>query len=157
MSRRPVILVTLALVAGLLGYGLTRLAMPVPEPSEASAPDAQFAWLKKEFAVSDAGSAEIRRLQLAYAPICEDHCAAVVRAQAALRAAADDPAARAAASAELARLKTVCSEATRAHLQSIAAQMPPAQAARFLAMMESRVAHDDARGGAPALTPASAP
>lgn len=157
MSRRPVILAALALVAGLLGYGLTRLAMPAPEPAEASAPDAQFAWLKKEFAVSDTASAEIRRLQLAYAPICEDHCAAVVRAQAALRAAGDDPAARAAASAELARLKTLCAEATRTHLQAVAAQMPPDQGARFLAMMESRIAHDDARGGAPALTPVSAP
>lgn len=150
-------IILLALVAGLLGYGLTRLAIRPPAPHEASAPEAQLAWLEREFALSSAACDEIKRLQLAYAPLCEQHCAAIVRAQAALKAAAGDAAGRAAAQAELARLKRVCAESTRAHLEAVAAQMPPAQAARFLAMMEPRVAHRPERTGAPALAPSSAP
>jgi hypothetical protein len=90
------------------------------------------------------------RLQIAYAPVCEAHCGAVAAAQDALSAATDEPA-RAAARAELARLERVCSEATRAHLQAVAALMEPAQAARFLALMEPRVNHSAGRAGAPAL------
>lgn len=157
MSRRPLVTVVLVLVAALLGYGLTRLVLRPPAPDELSSPEARMAWMEREFALSADACAQIKRLQSAYDPVCEKHCAAIVRAQAALRAAGDDPTARAAAQAELARLKQVCAESTRAHLQAVAAQMPPAEAGRFMAMMEHRIAHHDARTGAPALAPASAP
>lgn len=157
MPRRTLIIAALVLVAALSGYGLTRLALRALEPDQASAPEAQLAWLEREFRLSFEACEEIKRLQLAYGPVCEKHCAAIARAQAALRAAGDDPIARATAQAELIRLKQVCAYSTRAHLQAVAARMPPAQAKRFLSLMEPRVAHHDARDGAPALAPASAP
>ena len=70
--------------------------------------------------------------------------------------ASQDTAALAAADAELARLKEVCAEATLGHLRSLAAHMSPAQAARFLAIMQARVAHHPGRSGAPALAPSPA-
>lgn len=153
--RRPWLIFALALAAGLLGYGLTRLAVRAPAPDEAAAPEAQLAWLEREFSLTRDACDEIKRLQLAYEPVCVDHCAAIARAQAALKTAlaTDDASARAAAETELARLKRVCAESTRAHLQAVAAQMPPAQAVRFLALMEPRVAHHPDREGAPALAP----
>jgi hypothetical protein len=155
MSRRPLILLVLALAAGLLGYGLTRFVLRSPA-AEADATHAQLDWLAREFSLDVATRAEIARLQTAYEPVCETHCAAVARAQAALRAAGPEPAVRAAAETELARLKQVCAEATRAHLREVAALMPPAEAKRFLAMMEPRVAHSDKRAGPPSLAPSDA-
>lgn len=159
MSRRALIIAALVLVAGLSGYGLTLLALRALEPAQASAPEAQLAWLEREFSLSSSACEEIKRLQLAYSPICAQHCAAIARAQKTLKTAVDDadPVARAAAEAELARLKQACADSTRAHLKAVASRMPPAQAERFLSLMEPRVAHHDARTGAPALAPASAP
>ena len=154
MSRRPLLLLALALAAGLLGYGLTRLAVRTPA-AEAAATEAQLDWLAREFSLDDDARAEVARLQAAYEPVCETQCAAVARVQASLRSAGDSPA-RAAAEAELARLKRVCAEATQTHLREVAALMPPAEAKRFLVMMEPRVAHRDDRVGAPALSPSDA-
>ncbi len=130
--------------------------MRAPVDAETEATEAQLAWLAREFALSDSARAEIAKIQTAYEPVCERHCGAIVRAQTALRAASSDPAARSAAEAELARLKQVCAESTQAHLHAIAALMAPAQASRFLALMEPRVAHRDERDGAPSLAPAEA-
>ena len=155
MSRRPLLILSLALAAGLLAYGVTRVVMRAPAGAATQTTEAQLDWLVREFSLDATARAEIARIQAAYEPVCETHCAAIARAQAALRSSASDPAARAAADAELARLKTVCAESTRAHLRSIAALMQPAQAERFLAMMEPRVAHREDRDGAPALAPST--
>lgn len=154
MSRRSVIIVVLALFAGLFAYGLTRLAMRPPAVAE---PEAQLEWLAGEFGLDARAKAEVARLQEEYEPVCADHCAAIAHGRAALRDAGSDPAARAAAEAELTRLKQVCADSTRAHLHAVAALMAPAQAARFLALMEPKVAHQDGRVGAPSLSPAGTP
>ncbi len=158
MLRRPVVIFILALVAALAGYGITRLALRPLSPQTGATTDAQLAWLEREFGLSPEAREEVRRIKAAYAPICEDHCIAIGRAEAARKSAlaSGDPAALAAADAELARLKEVCAEATLGHLRSIAAHMSPAQAQRFLALMQSRVAHHPGRSGAPDLAPPSA-
>lgn len=149
MLRRLAWIFALAVAVGLLAYTATRRLMP-PAPTSPT-PEAKLAWLAREFALDAAQVAHIDRLQTAYAPVCEAHCAAIGQAQAALAAAGDDPARRATAKAELARLEKVCAESTRAHLEAVAAVMRPAEGARFLAMMEPRVAHTATRTGAPAL------
>lgn len=156
MSRRPLILLGLALAAGLIAYQLTRVAMRSPVTAEAEATAAQLDWLAREFSLSDSARAEAARIQAAYEPICDAHCSAIARAQTALRADSADPALRAAAETELARLKQVCAASTREHLRAIAALMSPEQAKRFLALMEPRVARRDEHDGAPALAPVSA-
>lgn len=154
VSRRPLLLLGLALAAGLIAYGLTRVAMRPPAAAEAETPAAQLDWLAREFALSDSARAEAARIQAAYEPICDAHCSAIARAQTALRASSSDSATRAAAETELARLKQVCAESTREHLRAIAALMSPEQAKRFLALMEPRVARRDDHDGAPGLAPA---
>lgn len=146
VSRRLVLFLALLLLAGLAGYGLTRSFLPAP----ATDAEARHRWLREEFGLNPAQTARIEALQVGYAPICAGHCAAIARARADLEVA-PDATARAAALAELERLKTICAEATRAHLQAVAACMAPDEGARFLALMEPRVAHGDNRTGAPAL------
>lgn len=155
VTRRPVVILLLVLVAALAGYGITRLALRPLGSSAAVGTDAQLAWLEREFGLTPASTEEIRRLKAGYRPVCEAHCAAIGRAETDRRAAlaSADPAALAAADAELARLKDVCAEATLAHLRSIAEQMSPAQGARFLAIMQSRVAHHPGRAAPPEPAP----
>lgn len=134
MKRGPLLALALTvavLAAGLLSFGLTRwLAAP------AAAPDDELAWMQSEFHLTPAQVAAIDRLHDDYAPVCMAHCAAINRARAQLATAPDPAAAR----TELARLEAVCSDATQAHLQRVAAIMPPAQAARFLALTTPKVA-----------------
>jgi hypothetical protein len=82
--------------------------------------------------------------------VCAGHCDDIARARASLDAAID-ASTRTAALTELDRLKIICTEATRAHLQAVAACMAPDQGARFLALMEPRVAHGENQTGAPAF------
>lgn len=158
MTRRSLAIAFLVLVAALAGYGITRLALRPLSPQTGLTTDAQLAWLEREFNLAPAAREEIRRLKADYAPICEGHCIAIGRAEAARKSAlaSGDPAALATADTELARLKEVCAEATLGHLRSIAAQMSPAQAHRFLAIMQARVSHHPGRTGAPDLAPPSA-
>lgn len=151
MFPRPLRFAALVLAAGLLGYTLTRLILPPPAPAEVAAPEAQIQWLAREFKLTPAQISEVLRLQSAYAPVCAGHCAAIIQARKDLSASGLSPEARAAVEAELARLKRVCTEATRAHLQAVAAVMPPGQGSRFLALMEPRIAHTGDRAGAPSL------
>lgn len=151
MRFRPLLFALLVFAVGVLAYGVTRryiASAPVVPDAEA-----RQAWLAREFRLTPAQSSEIARLQSAYEPVCVGHCAAILEARETLAVAAT-PEARAAAESELDRLKTVCAVATRAHLQAVAALMPPAQGPRFLALMEPRVAHTPGRSGAPALAPA---
>lgn len=148
MKRLGLALLVLAALA--LGYFTTARILRSSLPSDAPSPAAKLDWLAREFSLTPAQIAEISRLQADYAPICADHCAAIVTAQETLAAAAT-PASRAAAEAALARLKEVCATATRTHLHAVAGCMPPAESARFLALMEPRVAHASGRTGAPAL------
>jgi hypothetical protein len=140
----------LILVALALGYFATARVLSARLPDATPTTAAKLDWLAREFALTPAQLEAIAKLQADYAPICADHCAAIVAAQERVAAAAK-PADLAVAKAELARLEQVCAVATRAHLQSVAACMPGHQAARFLAMMEPRVAHNPDRNGAPAL------
>ncbi len=154
--KKPLSLVGAALVAVMAGYWGTRWALPLPEKENMTA-EAKLDWLEDEFDLRPEGAAAVRLLQKAYAPVCEQHCADIARAQTALAAAGDDALARAAARTELERLKQVCAEATHAHLAAVASHMAPEQAARFMAMMEPRIAHHAGRSGAPGLTRDGAP
>nr|MCU0793889.1 hypothetical protein [Opitutaceae bacterium] len=113
MFRRLVWITALVVFAGLAAYFVTRRLMP-PVPVAPTA-EAKLAWLGREFSLDAAQLARIDALQTAYAPVCEAHCAAIMEAQDTLAASGEDAARRAAAEAELARLKKVCADATRAH------------------------------------------
>ncbi len=145
--RQFALLGLLALVAGLLAYGLTRWVFPASLPA---ADTVNLDWLRQEFALTPAQLETVASLHADYAPVCAGHCAAIAEAETAL-AASTTPDARISAQAELKRLEQRCADSTRAHLRAVAAAMPPAQAARFLALIEPKIAHTEGRIGAPDL------
>ena len=107
----------------------------------------QVAWLQREFHLSAEETAAIKTLHDGYQPVCREHCAQIHRARSGLAALkAGAPLAETnAAQAELTRVETICREATRAHLERVAAVMAPAEGARFLALVLpklSRSNHD---------------
>lgn len=125
--------VLLAVVAAALAFCVTHFALRSDAPA---APD-EMAWLQKEFRLTPDQSAAIAQLHDDYFPICMDHCRQIMRARETLATAA--PADLPAAQAELSRLEAVCRDATLAHLQRVAAAMPPDEAARFLSLVRPKV------------------
>jgi hypothetical protein len=115
----------LALSAAALAFGVTFLCL---RPSVAAASPDEIAWLRTEFHLTPAQLAAVKQLHADYHPVCMAHCAAITEA----RETSAPP-------AELARLEAVCRDATLAHLQRVAAVMPPAEGTRFLALVTPKV------------------
>ncbi len=145
MNRVAFLLVT-ALFVGVGTYALTRALAPAPLAGEAGFDELR--WLSREFKLTPAPAAAIADLHAAYQPICEQHCATILDLRAQLAALPDDaPAAtRTAVEAALVAATATCANASRDHLRAVAAHMSPAQAARYLALVEPKLtAHDHAR------------
>jgi len=100
--------------------------------------DDEVGWLVREFNLSSQQADEVQRLHEEFQPICEMHCDAVRQAKAVLTAATSD-AERTAAEARLLELEEVCHQATREHLQRVAALMPPTEAERYLELIQPRL------------------
>ena len=112
----------IALAAAAVAFGVTLLVL------RPSADTDEIAWMRTEFNLTPAQVAAVEKLHDDYHPICMAHCAAITEARE-----------KSAPPAELARLEAVCREATLAHLQRVATVMPPAEAARFLALVTPKV------------------
>lgn len=129
----PVVRYTLiALAAAALAFGITHFCL---RPS--SADTDEIAWMRTEFKLTDTEVAAIEKLHDDYHPVCMKHCAAIMQARTRLDAAA--PSEKPAAQTELVRLEAICRDATLAHLQRVAAAMPPVEGARFLALVQPKV------------------
>jgi hypothetical protein len=103
-------------------------------------------WLRTDFHLDDAQFAAVKKLHEAYAPSCEEHCRLIqeaARARAALRAA--DPAAIAAAEGKLQELRNLCETAITRHVRQVAAEMSPAEGARYLALVLPKISDFDHR------------
>ncbi len=128
----PVVRYTLiALAAAALAFGVTYLCL------RPSADTDEISWMRTEFHLTASQVAAIEKLHDDYHPVCMRHCAAITKARSQFDAAS--PAEKTAAQAELARLEALCRDATLAHLQRVAAVMPPAEATRFLALVQPKV------------------
>lgn len=133
--KRSLLLAFCAVAAGFLAFGLTRhfcADMPVEITDEVS-------WMRDEFNLTPVQTAAIETLHDDYHPVCMEHCRLIARARKDLASAAD----KTAAHAELLRLEAVCQAATRAHLQRVAAAMPPDQGARFLTLVLPKLSHHE--------------
>lgn len=100
-------------------------------------------WLRQEFSLNDAQIAAIRKIRADYAPVCAHHCGNIAEARQRLVSAEkyDGPSSPAYREAREAfdRISRECSQATRAHVEAIAAQMPPEQARRYLEMVGPKI------------------
>ena len=124
----------LALAVAALAFGLTRWFSCPHTGSDAD----EMAWMKTEFHLTPPQTAAIAKLHDAYDPVCQLHCRLIRETRARLTAIETAtprrPADYAAAQSEMTRLKAVCHDATRQHLEAVAAQMPPGEGRRFLAL-----------------------
>lgn len=129
----PVVRYTLfALAAAALAFGVTYFGLRMSSATD------EIVWLRDEFNLTPAQVAAVEQLHADYAPVCMAHCAAITAARR-----------QSAPPAELARLEAVCRDATLAHLQRVAAVMPPDEASRFLALVAPKVSghsHDTPLG-----------
>lgn len=133
----------LVLVAAATGFVCYRLSAD-PMLHDAAAKGDAMTWLRTDFHLNDAQFAAIRKLHEAYAPSCAEHCRMIqeaAKARDALRTA--DPVTVAAAERKLQELRTTCETAIARHVRQVAAEMSPADGARYLALVLPRIADFD--------------
>ena len=122
----------LALVAAVAAFAITRHCVDRSMPDE-------MTWLREEFALTPAQVTAIEQLNIAYEPICDDHCQRISSARRRLKtleAAPNTPGAElAAAQTAWQALCDECTTATRAHLEAVAAQMSPEQGKRYVELV----------------------
>jgi hypothetical protein len=132
------LLLTLAVGAASFGAFYLLNREPAALRQAAREGDARL-WLRAEFHLDDAHFAAIRSLHEQYLRVCAGHCAAILDAQR-----------HQAPPAEIAALEANCVRSMTDHFHRVAALMPPAEGARYLAIVLPRVADYDHRG-APTL------
>jgi hypothetical protein len=117
-----------ALATCALAFGVFYAMNDSPELRRAARENDAMAWLRMEFHLSDAQFAAIKKLHDDYGAVCGEHCAAIMAARE-----------RQAPVAEVGALEKICVDAMTGHFRRVAAEMPPAEGARYLATVLPRV------------------
>lgn len=135
-----ILIAALTALAACTGYWCLR-ATPAPASTQDS-----LAWLRQEFALSDAQLAQIEEQHNSYTLICAAHCEAIrhQREQIAQLEAAQAPQPEiAAAIAQGKALDTHCLTSVEAHARQIAAIIGDKQGERYLQQVLPRLARFD--------------
>lgn len=117
-----------ALAACAAAFGVFYVLNDDPALRRAAREGDAMAWLRSEFRLNDTEFAAIKQLHEDYGTVCADHCAAIMAARE-----------RSAPPLEIAALEQTCVDAMKAHFRRVAALMPPAEGARYLATVLPRV------------------
>lgn len=134
--KRFLPLFVVVVLAGAVAFAVTKWVRHACCPDENT-------WLQTEFSLSPEQLAAIKKIRSDYDPVCAQHCSKLAEEKKHLaeleknhgRNSADHLAALAAFEA----LNRECAEATRKHLEAIAAQMPPGQGLRYLEMVGPKI------------------
>lgn len=142
--KRPLLLLLFVLLAGALAYRLSFHAATRTTKTLMASPDAELAWLQRDFQLGDAEVARIRQLREAYLPVCAGMCERIEASQARLENLIGtnhtlNPELEAALR-ESSELRQDCQRRMLEHLYAVSAAMEPAKATRYLAMMKAQVA-----------------
>lgn len=140
--KNAALAVFVAVVVGLGSYGLTRwLAAPAVGDAD------EIAWLRREFRLTPGQAEKIEQLHAAYEPVCMEHCMQILATRKQLAAFADsgrqDSAEYRQAQTEMERLKRVCTEATRQHLETVAAAMSPEEGRRYIRLVGPKLSQHE--------------
>ncbi|HEY0943816.1 MAG TPA: periplasmic heavy metal sensor [Opitutaceae bacterium] len=141
-AKNAALAVLVALVVGFGAYGLTRwLAAPTASDTD------EMTWLRREFHLTPAQAEKIEQLHAAYEPVCMEHCMQILTARKQLTALAgsgrEDSAEYRQAQADMERLKRVCTEATRQHLETVAAAMSPDEGRRYIELVGPKLSQHE--------------
>jgi hypothetical protein len=143
LALTALLVATLAALSGVVTYRLVRGATPAAPEDDA------LTWIRREFAVDGARLARVRTLHEAYAGVCEEHCAAILRSRATLRRLEADGAGAEvieAARTEARRLDAVCRGSLEVHVREVAALIGGAHGERYLAAVLPRIARFEHEG-----------
>lgn len=124
-------LVTLAVIVAACAAAFATCYALRDEPAihRAAQDNDAMAWLRTEFHLNDAQFAAIKKLHEDYGLVCAEHCEAITAAKK-----------RGAAAPEVAALEKTCVDAMTTHFRRVAAEMPPREGERYLAMVLPRIA-----------------
>lgn len=141
--KRGLLVILMALAAALGGYAIYFHRATAAAQAMLAQPGGEMEWLRREFHLTDAQFARIREMHRAYAPKCGLMCARIADANARLDALIDASGAVtpevAAALQESAAVQEECRRALLGHVYAVAAEMPPADGARYRRMMKARL------------------
>lgn len=141
MKRAALLAALLALAVGV--FALCHLAGTYRLRQLRHDPAGEIAWLAHEYRLTPPQTARIAALHAAYAPRCEAMCGRIEENNRQLDALLTAGPARDAEIAVLlrdsAQIQVDCRTEMLAYLRAVAAEMPPEQAARYLAAMKPHV------------------
>lgn len=147
MKHLVTTLTVLSLVAAAVGFTAFHTVGDAQVKAALEQRDA-MAWLRTEFALTDAQYERIKTLHDHYSLECADHCRAIQEAEQArdaLKAARADASRLAEAERTVQHLELVCETAIASHVRRCAAEMSPASAERYLALVLPKIADFDHR------------
>ena len=141
--KRGLLVVLLAVAGALCGYAIYFRYATAASQAMLAQPGGEMEWLRREFHLTDAQFARIREMHREYAPTCGLMCAKIAAANARLDTLIDASGAVtpeiAAALQTSATVQEECRLALLGHVYAVAAEMPPADGARFRRMMKARL------------------
>lgn len=142
-------LAAVALLAGAAGWISYRRAAD-PALTAALARQDALEWLRRDFELSDAQFAAIKKLHEEYGLVCEEHCRNIQDALDVRNALRRDerasPDQRAAADRRYEELRLVCETAIATHVRQCAAIMSPGAGERYLALVLPKIRDFDHTG-----------
>ena len=139
MTARPSVVLGAGLVAGLLAFGGAYWWQTHPRPEPHTGAPSELAWLRYEFALTDAQFARIATLHSEYRPTCAELCRRIAennrRLQEAVLATNTVTPEIRTLLAETGRVRDDCRAAMLAHLYAVSREMSPEQGRRYLDSM----------------------
>jgi hypothetical protein len=132
-----------ALAVGLLAFYACNFLATREIRDMTQAPNGELQWLRREFHLSDAQFKRIANLQSDYAPVCNEMCRRIMKANSKVDRLVsenrDVTPELEAAIREAGIVQQDCRKQTLAHIYRVSGQMDPAEGQRYLRMMKSRV------------------
>lgn len=137
--RRPWIALALGLLGGVLAFGVAYWATTREPWAALRGPDAELAWLRAEYPMSEDQFQRVSALHRAYLPTCGELCRRIseqnARLQEAVLAATELTPEIARLLDETGRVRDDCRRAMLGHLFAVAREMPPEVGRRYLERM----------------------
>ena len=141
--KKGLLIILLAVAAAAGGYRTYFRCATMPVQSMLTQPGGEMEWLRREYRLTDAQFARVKQVHGEYAPSCDAMCARIAKANAHLNELIQanstlTPEVQVAFE-QCAAVQADCRRALLAHIYAVSAEMSPADGARYLEMMKSRV------------------
>ena len=138
--KRTLVILIFGLALGICGYCALYFGKTSGARAIESSGAPELAWLKEEFALSDAEFGRIRALHDSYLPECAAMCARIAKVNSELQAMVVSTnkvtSEIEATLATIGKLRQECQTTMLKHFYSVSQSMPPEQGRRYLAEMQ---------------------